>query len=65
MMEILGIEIRGGSSQSFPKKSYGFETRDKNNEDLNVSLLGFIGNYFWPNNFVGTTYNYKNIYLKD
>ena len=35
----IGIEIRGASSQMFPKKSYGFETRDENNEDLNVSVL--------------------------
>ncbi len=35
----IGIEIRGASSQSFPKKSYGLETRDGNNADLNVSLL--------------------------
>ncbi len=35
----IGIEIRGASSQMFPKKSYGLETRDENNEDLNVSIL--------------------------
>tara|TARA_B100000767_G_scaffold265921_1_gene282585 strand:- start:3725 stop:5080 length:1356 start_codon:yes stop_codon:yes gene_type:complete len=35
----IGIEIRGKSSQMFPKKQYGFETRDANNEDLDVSLL--------------------------
>lgn len=35
----IGIEIRGASSQMFPKKSYGFETRDENNEDLDVSVL--------------------------
>ena len=35
----IGIEIRGASSQMFPKKSYGFETRDENNEDMDVSLL--------------------------
>jgi len=43
----IGIEIRGASSQSFPKKSYGFETRDSNNEDLNVSLLGFPEEEDW------------------
>ena len=37
----IGIEIRGSSSQSFPKKQFGFETRDDANEDLDVSLLGF------------------------
>ena len=35
----IGIEIRGKSSQSFSKKQYGFETRDANNEDLDISLL--------------------------
>lgn len=37
----IGIEIRGSSSQSFPKKQYGIETRDSNGEDLGVELLGF------------------------
>lgn len=36
----IGIEIRGSSSQSFPKKNYGFETRDNAGENNNVSLLG-------------------------
>ncbi|MBN1340035.1 MAG: CotH kinase family protein [Bacteroidales bacterium] len=35
----IGIEIRGESSQMFPKKSYGFETRDEQGEKLNVPLL--------------------------
>lgn len=35
----IAIEIRGSSSQMFPKKGYGFETRDSINGDLNVSLL--------------------------
>ncbi|QCX37392.1 hypothetical protein FF125_02680 [Aureibaculum algae] len=43
----IGIEIRGASSQSFPKKSYGFETRDENNDDLNVSLLEFPEEEDW------------------
>lgn len=43
----VGIEIRGATSQSFPKKSYGFETRDANNEDVNVSLLGFPEEEDW------------------
>ncbi|RLD55865.1 MAG: spore coat protein CotH [Bacteroidetes bacterium] len=37
---MVGIEIRGSTSQCFPKKSYGFETRDSLGNDLNVSLLG-------------------------
>jgi len=43
----IGIEIRGASSQSFPKKSYGFETRDTNNDDLDVSLLDFPEEEDW------------------
>ena len=43
----IGIEIRGASSQSFPKKSYGLETRDENNEDLDVSLLGLPEEEDW------------------
>ncbi len=43
----MGIEIRGSSSQQFPKKSYGFETRDDANEDLDVSLLGFPEEEDW------------------
>lgn len=37
----IGIEYRGSSSQSFDKKSYGLETWDSNNEDLDVALGGF------------------------
>lgn len=36
---LIGIEIRGQSSQMFPKKSYGFETRDDSGDDLDVPLL--------------------------
>ncbi len=43
----IGIEIRGASSQMFPKKSFGLETRDENNEDLNVSLLGLPEEEDW------------------
>ena len=43
----VGIEFRGASSQSFPKKSYGVETRDQNNNDLDVSLLGFPEEEDW------------------
>lgn len=35
-----GIEIRGSSSQMFPKKSYGFENWDIDGEEIDVSLLG-------------------------
>ncbi|MBJ6367483.1 CotH kinase family protein [Snuella sedimenti] len=43
----IGIELRGATSQSFPKKSYGFETWDANNNDLNVSFLGFPEEEDW------------------
>ncbi|MDP3431675.1 MAG: CotH kinase family protein [Bacteroidota bacterium] len=35
----VGIEWRGSSSQGFPKKSYGFETRSADGLDIDVSLL--------------------------
>ncbi|MBU2494018.1 MAG: CotH kinase family protein [Bacteroidetes bacterium] len=43
----IGIEIRGSSSQLFPKKQYGFETWDDDGEDLDVSLLGFPEESDW------------------
>ncbi|MCG9911319.1 MAG: CotH kinase family protein [Flavobacteriales bacterium] len=36
----IGIELRGSSSQGMPKKPYGFETWDAQQNDLKVSLLG-------------------------
>jgi len=43
----IGIEIRGSSSQMFPKKQYGVETRDASGNDLDVSLLGFPAESDW------------------
>jgi hypothetical protein len=43
----IGIEIRGQSSQMFPKNSYGFETRDNLGEDLDASLLGLPEENDW------------------
>lgn len=43
----IGIEIRGSSSQMFPKKQYAVETRDTLGEDLKVSLLGFPEESDW------------------
>jgi hypothetical protein len=45
----IGIEFRGSSSQSYPKKSYGFETRDPQQPtiDVNVSLLGMPQESDW------------------
>lgn len=43
----IAIEFRGSSSQGFPKKSYGFETRDASNMDLDVSILGMPEEEDW------------------
>jgi hypothetical protein len=43
----IGIEIRGQSSQMFPKKSYGFEIRNASGDDLDVSLLGMPEESDW------------------
>ena len=43
----IGIEIRGSSSQQFPKNSYAVETRDENDEDISVSLLGLPEEEDW------------------
>ncbi len=43
----IGIEIRGSSSQQFPKKQYAVETRDSFGADLKVSLLGFPKESDW------------------
>jgi hypothetical protein len=36
---LIGIELRGSSSLSFDKKNYGFETRNEDGTNNNVSLL--------------------------
>ncbi|MFA6542197.1 MAG: CotH kinase family protein [Bacteroidota bacterium] len=43
----IGIEIRGSSSQMFPKKQYGFETRDSAGDDNKVPLLGLPSESDW------------------
>ncbi len=43
----IGIEIRGSSSQSFPKKQYGFETQNPDRSNNNVSLLGMPEENDW------------------
>lgn len=43
----IGIETRGQSTQMFPKKSYGFETRDNTGENLDASLLGMPEENDW------------------
>lgn len=44
---LAGIEIRGQSSQMFPKKSYGFETRTESGGENKVSLLGMAAHDDW------------------
>lgn len=44
---LIGIEIRGSSSQMFDKKSYGFETWDETGEDLKTTLGGFPEEEDW------------------
>lgn len=43
----IAIEIRGSSSQYFPKKNYSFETQLPNGENNNVSLLGMPKENDW------------------
>ena len=43
----IGIEIRGQTSQSYPKKQYGLETRDASGDNNNVSLLGLPEENDW------------------
>ncbi len=42
-----GIELRGSSSQSFPKKSYGFESWDNFNNSIDTSFLGMPSESDW------------------
>jgi subtilisin-like proprotein convertase family protein len=42
-----GIEVRGSSSQSFPKKSYGLETWDAIGNSIDTSLLGMPAESDW------------------
>lgn len=44
----IGIELRGSSSQAlFPKKSFGFETWDEAEEEIDTMLLGFPSEQDW------------------
>ena len=43
----IGIEIRGSSTQMFPKKQYAVETRDSLGANLDVSLLGLPADNDW------------------
>jgi subtilisin-like proprotein convertase family protein len=43
----IGIEIRGNSSTSFPKKSYGFELWDNTGAEITEPLLGMPSESDW------------------
>jgi hypothetical protein len=43
----IGIEIRGSSSQSFPKKQYGIELKTDTGADRDASLLGMPAEEDW------------------
>jgi len=43
----IGIEVRGQSSQSWPKKQYALETWDASQQDVDVSLLGLPAESDW------------------
>lgn len=43
----IGIEVRGSTSQMFPKKSYAFETREADGSNNNVPLLGMPEENDW------------------
>jgi len=54
----IGIEIRGSSTQQFPKKQYAIETRDSLGDDLDVSLLGLPAESDWV---LSALYNDKSL----
>lgn len=43
----IGIEVRGASSQFFPKKSFKLETRDSSGNNFNRSILGMPSDNDW------------------
>ncbi len=43
----INIELRGSTSQNFPKKSYGFELKDDDEEDMDFPLLGMPKEEDW------------------
>jgi hypothetical protein len=54
----IGIEVRGSSSQMFPKKPYGLELRDANNNGISMPLLGLPTEEDWV---LIATYNDKTL----
>jgi hypothetical protein len=47
MQLAIGIETRGSTSQMYPKKSFGVETRDALGDDLKVSIFGMPEDSDW------------------
>ena len=43
----MAIEVRGSSSQQFPKKNFSFETQDADGNDLETELLGLPKEEDW------------------
>ena len=43
----IGIELRGQSSQRFPKQSWGLELRDRKGDNRNAALLGMPADDDW------------------
>lgn len=43
----ISIEVRGSTSQQYPKKNYGLSTTDPNGVDINVSLLNMPPENDW------------------
>jgi CotH kinase protein len=54
----IGIEYRGSTSQTFPKKPYGFETWDDKNMGIDASILGFPPEQDW---ILFASYNEKSL----
>lgn len=55
---MIGIELRGSSSQGFPKKPYGFETWQSEGVSLDTSLLGYPKDNDW---ILFASYNEKSL----
>ncbi|AWV97568.1 CotH kinase family protein [Arcticibacterium luteifluviistationis] len=54
----IGIEYRGSSSQSFPKKPFGFETWDETGEDIKFDFFGWPEESDW---ILYPSYNEKSL----
>jgi hypothetical protein len=55
---LIGIEIRGSSSQTFDKQQYGFTTSDAAGADNDVALLGCPAEHSW---ILSASYNDKTL----